>query len=634
MPSSNLMASRRFWPLFWTQFAGAFNDNVFKNAVIIMITYRSASLFGLGVDQMVALCGGIFILPFFLFSAFAGEISDKWPKNKLAFLTKIAEIIIMCLGVIGFLTDSLEFLLIALFMMGAQSTLFGPVKYSILPELLEEDELVKGNALVEMGTFLSILLGTILGGVLAGMGPGGVLGVCVTIVLLAMVGTWFSWKIPHTPASSPALKLRFGFFAPTRDMFRITAQVKSVHNSVLAISWFWFFGAALLSIFPVYVKDVLHCGEGVVTLFLALFSVGVAIGSMVCEKMSHKRVELGLVPVGSIGISLFTLDLFLAGYPKIVPTELGTLTDFLNMPGSIRIMFDLLMLSIFSGFFIVPLYTFIQTRSAPEVRSRVVAGNNIYNALFMVTSAVMLMVLYAMGVTPVQVLLVLTILNAIVAAYIYTVIPEFLWRFLAFTVSRIIYRMRIVGDDHIPHDGAAVLICNHVSFVDWLVIAGCVRRPVRFVMHYHYAKTPGIGFALRGAKVIPIAGAKENPEILDEAFKKIAHALKAGVLVCIFPEGTITRDGNLSPFRAGIERIIGETPVPVIPMVLKGLWGSFFSRKHGGKAVSKPGVIRHTIFSHVKLEIEEALSPSEVTAKMLEEKVRSMLGPQESKVGA
>lgn len=630
MPSPNLMTERRFWPLFWTQFAGAFNDNVFKNAVIIMITYRSASLFGLGVDQMVALCGGIFILPFFLFSAVAGEVADKWPKNKLAYYTKVAEIVIMCFGVIGFLTDSIQFLLVALFMMGAQSTLFGPVKYSILPELLEEEELVKGNALVEMGTFLSILLGTILGGVLAGMGPMGINGVCTTIVLLAIIGTWFSNKIKFTKASSPALKLRFGFFGPTRDMLRITAQVKSVHNSVLAISWFWFFGAALLSIFPIYVKDVLHCGEGVVTLFLALFSVGVAIGSIVCEKMSHKRVELGLVPVGSIGISLFTLDLFFAGYPTVTPQELGTLNDFFQMSGSFRIMFDLLMLSIFSGFFIVPLYTFIQTRSAPEVRSRVVAGNNIYNALFMVSSAIMLMVLYAMGLTPVQVLLVLAVLNALVAAYIYTVIPEFLWRFLCVFVARFIYRLRIVGEDHIPHEGAAVLICNHVSFVDWLVVAGCIRRPVRFVMHYHYAKTPGIGFALRGAKVIPIAGAKENPEILDEAFKQIAHALKVGELVCIFPEGTITRDGYLSPFRAGIERIIAESPVPVIPMVLKGLWGSFFSRKYGS-AVSKPGVIPHTLFSHVKLEIEEGLSPVDVSAKVLEEKVRSMLGPLESK---
>lgn len=625
MSEKTLLAERRFWPLFWTQFFGAFNDNVLKNAIVILITYRSAKLFGLGTDQMVALCGGLFILPFFLFSAFSGEIADKWPKHQLAFTTKIAEIGFMVLASVGFLTDSLPTLLVALFMMGAQSTLFGPVKYSILPELLHEDELVKGNALVEMGTFLAILLGTLLGGILAGMGENGAYYVSGTILALAVIGALCGRMIQPTQATTPDLKLRWGLVQPNIEIVKLTAKVKSVHHAVLGISWFWFFGAALLSIFPIYVKDVLHCGEHVVTLFLALFSVGVAIGSVICEKMSHKRVELGLVPVGSIGISLFTLDLFLVGAPAAVSAGIGSVSDFFAMSGSWRITADLLLLSILSGFFIVPLYTFIQTRSEPHVRSRVVAGNNIYNALFMVVSAIMLMGLYAMGMTPVQVLLVLAVLNAIVAAYIYTVIPEFLWRFLCVFFARFLYRLKVVGEDHIPHDGPAVLVCNHVSFVDWLVIAGCVRRPVRFVMHYYYASAPGIGFALRGAKVIPIAGSKEDPKLLDEAFKRMAQALGEGEIVCIFPEGTITRNGELSPYRQGIERIIKETPVPVIPMVLKGLWGSFFSRKHGGRAVSNPKVIRHTWMSQVTLEIGKPLPPQEVTAVRLQEIAQAML---------
>ena len=626
MQKTSLMLSKKYWPIFWTQFWGALNDNVFKNAMVILITFKSYSLLGLGVDQMVALCGGIFILPFFLFSALAGQYSDKVSKSSLVVLTKFLEIIIMVLGTIGFVFQSVPIMFVALFLMGLQSTIFGPAKYSILPELLEDEEMVKGNALVEMGTFLAILIGTIVGGILIGRVHGAEL-VSAIVILVSLIGLFCSLKIPKLKAVEPTLKIDFNVLRSTWDVLKISRKTKSVYISILGISWFWFFGATLLSIFPIYVKDILHADESVVTLFLAIFSIGVAIGSIICERVSHKRVELGLVPFGSIGLSLFVLHLYFVGRPYEVTGNLLTVSQFITQPNSLKILFDLACLSIMSGFFIVPLYTFIQVRSDRDTRSRVIAANNILNALFMVIAAVGLMLFFARGYDSIDVFLALFILNTLVSIYIYSVIPEFLWRFICVILAKLIYRIKVVGEEHVPHDGPAVLICNHVSFVDWLIISASIRRPVRFVMHYSFMNNPFMAFIFRGAKVIPIAGAKEDPVIMEKAFDSIAATLQDNEIVCIFPEGQITKDGLVCPFKPGIEKIVARTAVPVVPMVLKGMWGSFFSRKYG-KAVSKPGVILKRIWSKVELSISPEWKPDIVTANKLETHVRILLGEE------
>lgn len=622
--NKGLFFSTKFYPIFWTQFWGAMNDNVFKNAMVLLITYRSYTLLGLSVEQMVALCGGIFILPFFLFSALAGELSDKYPKHKLVIFTKLLEIAVMILGSFGFFIQNVPLLLISLFLMGLQSTIFGPVKYSILPEIIEEDLLVKGNALVEMGTFLSILLGTILGGVLIG-NENGINLVIGAVLIIAIIGASFSFKIPKLEAVLPDLKITKGIFKPTIDVIKLSKKTFSVWISILGISWFWFFGAVLLSIFPVWVKDVIGGDETVVTLFLALFSVGVAIGSLICERVSHERVELGLVPFGSIGLSVFVLDLYFCGTPTNTPENVITTSEFLSHQSNWRIIFDLTCLSIMSGFYIVPLYTFIQTRSERTERSRIIASNNIINSLFMVVAAIGLMIFFAMGFTTVDVFMALFIMNTMVAIYIYTVVPEFLMRFCCFILCYFVYRVKVTGHKNIPHEGPAVLICNHVSFVDWLILAASIKRPARFIMHYEYMKNPLLKFILKGAKVIPIAGAKENPQIMEEAFHRMSEELNAGEIVCIFPEGRITDNGELYPFRPGIERIITKDPVQVIPMALKGMWGSFFSRYHGGRALSKPTIIVKRFWSKVSVDINEAVPPHKVTASYLEEIVRKML---------
>ena len=621
--SKSLMGDKRFWPMFWTQFFGAFNDNVFKNALVILITFKSYTLLGLGADQMVALCGGIFILPFFLFSASAGQIADKYPKHILIFWIKVWEIIVMLIGGAGFIYGNITLLMFSLFLMGLQSTFFGPVKYSILPELVADEELVQGNSLFSMGTFVSILLGTILGGVLIGMESGGAQAVCIAVIIFACIGTLFSKKVQKLVPNDPKIKVNFLIFKPTWDIIKIAKEREGVWNSILGISWFWFLGAALLSIFPIYVKDVIHGPKSLVTVFLALFSIGVAIGSMLCERFSRDRLELGLVPFGSIGMSIFILDLFLVGdFSQF--GDFFSISDFLTHTKGVRATFDIFMLSVFAGFFIVPLYTFIQQRSDASKRSRIIAGNNILNALFMVVSSIFLTLLYGMNYSVPQLFLIFGLLNLIVTTYIYFVIPEFLLRFLCMLLSRTLYRLKVFGHEHIPDEEPCVLTCNHVSFVDWFLIASGVKRPIRFVMHYTFFNIPFIKFIFKGAKVIPIASSKENPEILKSAMDEISNALSNGDMVCIFPEGKITGDGELNPFKPGIEKIIERNPVKVIPMTIHGLWGSFFSRKFG-RAMSNPLVIPKTIWSKIDLKIHDPIAPEQVSAQDLENFTRDKL---------
>ncbi|MFP5387455.1 MAG: MFS transporter [Bacteriovoracia bacterium] len=624
MSNKNLILKRKFWPVFWTQFLGAFNDNLFKNAMVILITFKSYTLLGFSPDQMVALCGGIFILPFFLFSSLAGQCADKFSKSSLITYTKFSEILIMIIGSVGFLMESVGILFVALFLMGLQSTVFGPVKYSILPELLDDNEIVQGNAEVELGTFLSILLGTIAGGLLISLSHGAYY-LSATTILLAILGLWTGTRVLKLPPVEPALRVDFNLFSSTLDIISLSRKTRSVFISILGISWFWLFGAMLLSIFPVYVKNTLYGNEGVVTLFLALFSIGVGIGSIICEKASHERVELGLVPFGSIGMCLFVLHLYFIGAPYEDPGTTLTLTEFLAQKNSWLIVTDLLGLSIMSGFFIVPLYTFIQVRSERTERSRIIAANNILNALFMVIGSLLLMGLFALNLKVHEIFLVLFVLSTAVSIYIYTVIPEFLWRFIAVIIGRIIYKLNIKGNENIPNEGPGVLIANHVSFVDWLLIAASVKRPVRFVMHYSFMKIPFMSFLMRGAKVIPIAGAKEDPKILEEAFEAISQVLKDGELVCIFPEGKITHDGKLSVFRPGIEKILERDPVPVIPMVIRGMWGSFFSRKYGS-AFSRYSLLVKNFRMNVDLLIGNAWDEAgKVQASEMEVKIQSML---------
>ncbi|MEY3219794.1 MAG: hypothetical protein RIT27_1151 [Pseudomonadota bacterium] len=613
-----LLKQRRFLPYFITQFLGAFNDNVYKNALVILIAFQATQQ-QFDTNTLVNLSAGLFILPFFLFSATAGQLADKYEKSHLMQWIKILEISIMLFAALGFYYHDLKILFVALFFMGFHSTLFDPAKYGILPQHLRSEELMGGNGLLEMGTFLAILLGTLLGGILISLPNGGlwVSSITVSIAILGYISTRF---IPFSPPADQNITINWNIVTETWRILKFTRQNYTVFQSILAISWFWFFGALFLAQFPNYSKLYLHGDEHVVTFLLALFSLGVGTGSLLCERLSGHRVDIGLVPFGAIGLTLFSFDLSFAQLSQT--HDVLNIQHFLVTSGSLRIILDITLIGLFGGIFIVPLYTLVQQRSEPSHLSRIIAGNNIINAVFMVASAILAIVLLNAGLTIPQLFLVCALMNAAVAIYIFSLVPEFLMRFLVWIVIHLIYRIEKEGLEHIPEKGAAILTCNHVSYFDPLVIAGCVFRPVRFVAYYKLFDVPILKFVLKTAGAIPIAGIKENPQILEAAWHSMNDALKNGELVCIFPEGSITRNGEMQPFRKGIEIMLKDNPVPVVPMALCGLWGTFFSR-FGGKAMSH--FPRH-LWSKIALRVSNPLPPEQVKATWLFDKTLELRG--------
>jgi len=613
-----LLPERRFGPFFLTQLLGAFNDNLYKNSLVILLAYHAATYASYDPNLLTNAAAGIFILPFLLFSASAGQIADKFDKSAIIRVIKAIEIVIMVIAGAGLLLQSLPLLFSALFLLGLHSTFFGPVKYAILPQALSPAELTGGNGLVEMGTFVAILAGTLVAGVLIAL-DGGTIWVSALILIIAVLGFLASLAIPRAPPAAASLAFDWNALRETWSNLKFAKQNRPVFLSLLGISWFWFYGAMFLSQFPNYSKLVLGGNEHVVTLLLALFSVGVAAGSLLCERLSGHKVEIGLVPFGSIGLSLFAVDLFFATPGSVARADLGA-WQFLVQPGARRIAVDLFLIGMFGGFYIVPLYALIQTRCPPSHRSRVIASNNILNALFMVVAAGLAVMALKAGMTIPQLLLLTGALNAAVALYIYALVPEFLLRFVDWMLVHSIYRLKTSGVANIPEEGPALLICNHQSLADALVITASCRRPIRFVMHYSIFNIPVLRFIFRSMKAIPIAGAKEAPEVLDRAYEEIAAALEDGQLVCIFPEGGLTRDGEIGPFRPGMSRILERTPVPVIPISLSGLWKSIFARN---KQVSIPFA---RLFPTVRLNVGNPVAPACATPDAIRAAVMALQG--------
>ncbi len=619
-----LLTQRRFVPFFLTQFLGAFNDNVFKNALIILVAFHAAGMSRLDANTLSNLAQAVYILPFFLFSATAGQLADKLEKSFLMRLVKLAEIAIMALGAIGLYRSDLSLLMTTLFLMGLHSTVFGPVKYAYLPQHLNQEEIVGGNGLVETGTFVAILVGTLLGGfVIAGGAPG---PAAAAILALAVAGYAASRWIPDSPAAAPELAINWNPFSETWRILQFMRRNRAVFLSVLGISWFWFLGAVYLSQFPGFARDVLSGQEQVVSLLLALFSIGVGVGSLLCERLSGRRIEIGLVPFGSIGLTLFGVDFYFASANLQGSAPIGVL-EFVLDSAHWRVLADLALIGVFGGFYIVPLYTLIQTRSESSHLSRTVAGNNILNALFVVLAAGVSIAMLKLGLSIPQVFLAAALFNAVVAIYIYTLVPEFLMRFLIWLLVHTVYRLEKSGLEHIPESGSAILVCNHVSYVDALIIAAACPRPVRFVMDHQIFKIPVLNFIFRTGRAIPIAPAREDPEALNRANDEIAKALEQGDLVAIFPEGKITYDGQLNPFRPGVKRIVERTPVPVVPLALRGLWGSFFSRS-GGPAMTKWSRVVKRMFSRISLVAAAPVPPQDATPEGLHKAVLELRGEQ------
>lgn len=614
-----LLRQRRFLPFFCTQALGAFNDNFYKNVLVILVTYNAASYSGINPLQLAQLAGGLFILPFVLFSGLAGELADRFDKTLLMRAVKLLEVLIMVLATYGFATHSIVALLGALFMMGVHSTFFAPAKYGILPTILDRRELVGGNALLEMGTFVAILAGQSFAGPIAASGSTLVIG--PALITVAAIGVAWSFAIPRMAPAAPGLRIDWNLWRSTIENLVVAQRDRVVFLSILGISWFWFFGIIVLAQMPFYASTVLKGPEVTVTLLMFGFSLGVGAGSLLCDRLSGGRLEIGLVPLGSLLMTIFGADLYFAT-PTVLPTAMRSMAVVLADYATWHMLLDVTMIGLAGGLYIVPLYALMQSRTPKEVMSRVIAASSIWSAIFMVVASVTAATALSRGLSVPALLLLCALANFAVTAFIYAQVPEFLLRFLAWILMRIVYRVRVTGIENIPEKGPALVVCNHVSYVDALVLSAAVPRPMRFVMEAAIFRIAALNLLFTGMKAIPVASAREDRALREAAFAAVGAALRAGNVVCIFPEGHLTRDGQLDVFRPGVLRILAENPVPVIPMGLSGLWGSMFSYAFRGLSRCVPRKLN----ARVDLRVGPAIAPQDGHPDVLRATVLALRG--------
>jgi len=581
---------------------------MFKNALVILVLYRSWTVGGLSPEEFAVLAGAVFITPFLLFSAWGGQLSDGMDKAVLVRRLKTVEIALSLIAAVGLFSHNVSIMLLALFGFATQSALFGPVKYAILPQLLKPHELLGGNAAVESGTSMAILLGTMLGGALAAHHPS---SVAIASLVIAVLGRFFAISVPSAPPTEEAKAV--SWFRANSQALKLTWQTVPMLLTVLGISWFWLFGSTCLTLIPLLGRNVLNGSEGVTTFLLAAFSVGIGVGSQACEKLSGGRMELGWVPIGSLGMTLFALDFSLLG---LDPTVKRSALDLVQSPQTIRMLIDLTGIAVSAGLFIVPLYTFIQKRSADATRSRLISGNSLWNSVFIILGTGVIFVSLGQGVPLPNLFFYLAIANILVALAAYRKLPEFTLRLCVVMICKVFYSLRVHNGDRIPDEGACVIVANHVTLVDWLFLASGTDRPVRFVMFHTYYNMPVVHYIFRDGGAIPIGSGRTHPELLKQAFESIHQALQDGEMVIIFPEGKLTDDGQVDVFKSGVERILERDPVPVLPIALKGLWGTRWSKSPGRRFHYRPAI---------DMVVGEMTSPDSVDANSLRDKVLELL---------
>jgi acyl-[acyl-carrier-protein]-phospholipid O-acyltransferase/long-chain-fatty-acid--[acyl-carrier-protein] ligase len=572
----SLLKTQRFLPLFVTQFLGAFNDNLLKNALVMLITYRLAAETGGNAQILVTLAAGIFILPFFLFSATAGQIADKFDRATITRIIKLSEIGIMAIAIIGFYAHSISTLLVALFLMGVHSAFFGPIKYALLPQHLHKEELLIGNAYVEAGTFLAILLGTIIGGLLV-LHEQGLFFISAALLAVAIIGYMASRFIPSAPASDPQLRINYNIATETIRTLNYSRQNKTIFLCILGISWFWLVGATFLAQFPTYAKDILHADETVVTLFLTLFSVGIGVGSFLCNRLLKGRIQSTYVPVAALAMSVFGIDLYFASLSPVVP-EQGLLhaRQFVSHLGNWRLLGDLFLLSVSAGLYIVPLYAMMQHQSDPAYRARIIAANNIMNALFMVSSAILIIMMLSLHFSIPQIFLTISLANLGVALYICKLLPDSLFRSIARTIFSLLYRVDVKGLEYYEQAGERILIvANHTSFLDAAIIAAYLPHKLTFAVNSHIAQK--WWFKPFTALVDTLSLDPTNPL----AAKKLIEHLRNDHRCMIFPEGRITVTGTLMKIYEGPGMIADKAHAQIVPIRIEGLQYTPFSRMKG-----------------------------------------------------
>jgi 1-acyl-sn-glycerol-3-phosphate acyltransferase len=638
--TARLFVDRRFWPLFWVQFLTAFNDNVLKWGMVLLVTYGAelyqepVDLWGIDRGALNAIGGLLLMIPFMLFSATAGQLADKLPKHRIMRGVKAAEIGIMSIGAVGFTLAAAGMpevavlvLLPVVFLAGAQSTAFGPVKYSLIPQILPKPgELVAGNALVETGTYLSVLLGGVAAWALfvaprgVGLPPtSGLYALAIGVVGFAVLGWLASLAQRPVPAEAPDLVINLEPFSSTWTILKTYAASPDLRFAMLANSWFWALGAAVLSVVPTWVERTLNADEATMTATQIVFSVGIGVGSLLCARLSRGRLELGLVVFGGLGITLGLLATWAFGDPW--PDEgvrLG-LASLAARPGAWVLAGSLFVVALAGGFFMVPLYAFLQHEGPAGERARVIGALNILNAVFIVVVLVAVAALLTFGVSELAILLGLALLNLLWVAACYRAMARAFLRILAELIVRVGWRARFEGLEHLPDDGPVLVISNHVSYVDFLILMATVRRPHRFVIWHAFTKLPVAGALTRQYQAIPVNNEEAERASLVGTFRQISAALRAGEAVVIFPEGGLPYEPGLQPFMRGLEIVLRRDPVPVVPVAINGLWGGPYSRA-GGRAFSRFRLPRQRLW----VTVGAPIAPDGQTVETLREAVADL----------
>lgn len=587
-----LLGSRRFLPLFIVQFLGAFNDNVFRFALLTLISYKLASELDTQASVLNIIAAGIFILPFFLFSGTGGLLADKYQKHRLIRYIKLFEIMIMLLAAVAFINSELWLLLLCLGLTGLQSALFGPVKYGVLPSLLKDEELLAGNALFEAGTFLSILLGTIVGGLLI-LGEFGQWQISLVLIMCALIGWLASLLVPHVESYAPDISPGFNIFKDSLKVFRIGTKNPDIKRIILGISWFWFLGYVIHSQLPPLTAEILRANEKVSVLLLVMFTMGIGTGSLLCSRIMHDEVNARYVPFAALLMSLFTLDLFYATNMMLSQHSAHALYDvksFLQIGLSWRILADMFLLSASAGFYIVPLYTLLQKRAEDATRSRTIAANNIINAMFMVLASVLVLCVLKLGYQIPDLFWMLAILNIMVAFYIMKIIPRKSLRTIGRILLKILYRVEVKGLENFPKDKTPyVIVSNHVSFLDGPLLMCFLPTSPVFAINTVVNEKWWAKIFTRFFEMFPIDPSQPM------AIKGLIKMLRVGRRVVIFPEGRISLTGRLMKMYEGAGKIADMGNAGIIPVRIEGAEYTPFSRMD--KA------IRHRLFPRITITI-------------------------------
>jgi len=616
-----IFTSKRFLPIFIAQFGGALNDNLFKSAMLIIVAFQltDAAAQASTINNVAAL---LFILPYFLFSTLAGQLADRGDKAVMIQRNKIAEILIVLVGALALYLQSIPLLLFILFCLGTQSAMFGPNKYAVLPQLLQGKDLVTGNALIASGTFIAILTGTLIGGILAQQQSAWI-WIATGCLVTAIGGYLASLKIPRIEIGSPDLKVDWNMLGQSIKLLTLARGQQRVWTAILGVSWFWFIGSGYLTQIPTIVRYIGGGDESVVTLFLALFIIGVGLGCALAAKLSSFVVEIGIAPIAMLLLGLTGLDL--AQIEASQTLSLMGINAFLDSPEGLRISLDILLIGIFGGAFALPMYTELQQASSLENRARIISINNVINAVFMVTSAIL--AIGILGVLQFQLstyLVVISILNLIYAVFVFTRTPVQSLRFLAEVFSRLFYRIESEEVAQLPEEGPALLVCNHVSYADPVVIFGASKRPIRFIMAKEIRNKAPFNLVFQASRTLAICSPLEDRKTYEETIREAANSLRNGELVMIFPEGRLSPDGEIGTFRRGVEKLLENAPVPVYPMAIRGIWGSFFS--HGNGPALRSGFHLRLRRRAIQLKVGMAIPPEEVNALILQGHVETLRG--------